>query len=67
MRARVILFSILAVLSLFMLIGGGVLLGCVEILAPFNPSTLGVVLIVAGLFGTLGFTVGATFAGADWS
>lgn len=66
MRARVIIFSILAVLSLFMLIGGGVLLGCVEILAPFNPSILGAVLIAAGLFGTLGFTVGAVFAGADW-
>ena len=66
MRARMIVCIVLAVLSLFMLIGGGVLLGCAEMLVPFNPSILGAILITVGLFGTIGFTIGAVFAGADW-
>ena len=66
MRARMIVCIILAVLSLFMLIGGGVLFGCAEMLAPFNPSILSAILVVVGLFGTIGFTIGSVFAGIDW-
>ena len=50
---------VLAVLCFFMLIGGGVLLGCADMLQPFDAVPLGAILLVAGLFGTVGFIGGA--------
>lgn len=49
---------ILAVLCFFMFIGGGVLVGCAEILQPFNAMPLGAILIAFGMFGTIGFIIG---------
>lgn len=51
---------VLAVLCFFMLIGGGVLLGCTDMLQPFNAVPLGVILIVFGIFGTLGFIIASS-------
>ena len=50
---------VLAVLCFFMLIGGGVLLGCADMLQPFDAVPLGAILLVTGLFGTFGFIGGA--------
>ena len=59
---------ILAVLCFFMLIGGGVLLGCADMLQPFDTGPLGAILLAVGLFGTLGFIGGVITicAGERW-
>ena len=51
---------LLAVLCFLMLIGGGVLLGCGDMLQPFNAVPLGVILIMFGAFGIIGFVMGAS-------
>lgn len=65
MRGKVIVFIILAVLSFFMLIAGGVLLGCLELLAPFNAVPLGALLLVCGIFGVFAFGILAGVAYED--
>lgn len=59
---------LLAVLCFFILIGGSVLLGCVDMLKPFDAIPLGAMLLVVGFFGTFGFTGGviAICAGERW-
>ena len=48
-----------------MLIAGGVLLGCLELLAPFNAVPLGALLLVCGIFGVFAFGILAGVAYED--
>jgi hypothetical protein len=51
---------LLAILCFFILIGGGVLLGCADILQPFDTVPLGIILIVFGGIGTIAFISGVS-------
>lgn len=66
MRGKVIVFIILAVVSFFMLIGGGVLFGCAEMLVPFNAVPLGFLLLICGIGGIIAFSMLAGLAHEDF-
>ena len=53
-----ILCALLAVLFLLMLIGGAVLIGYRDVIQSFDVSCLAAVMLVIGLFGFCGFTIG---------